>query len=51
MDAQVSDGEFAGQSCHDKGDREYSWQSSGGTDAGVITDEATACSADAATIS
>ena len=50
MDAQVSDAEFAGQSCHSKGDREYSWQSSG-TDAGVITDEATACSADAATIS
>jgi len=51
MDAQVSDGEFAGQSCHDKGDREYSWQSSGGTNPGVITDEATACAADANTIS
>ena len=51
MDAQVSDAEFSGQSCHSKGDRAYSWQSSGGTDAGVITDAAAAtCTAAAATI-
>ena len=51
MSSQVSDAEFSGQSCHSKGDRAYSWQSSG-TDAGVITDEAAAtCTAAAATIS
>ena len=49
MSSQVSDAEFSGQSCHSKGDRAYSWQSSG-TDAGVITDEAAAtCTAAAAT--
>ena len=41
--------EFSAQACHGKGDREYSWQSSG-TNAGVMTDAAAACSAGAATI-
>ena len=49
VDAQSSDAEFAGQACHSKGDREYSWQSSG-TNAGVMTDAAATCAADAATI-
>ena len=44
LSAQASNAEFSGQSCHTKGDRTYSWQSSG-TDAGVITDAAAATSA------
>ena len=51
VNAQVSDAEFAGQACHSKGDREYSWQSSGGSQPGVMTDAAGACAAAAATIS
>lgn len=51
VNSQVSDAEFSGQSCHSKGDREYSWQSSGGTDAGVMTDASATCAAVAPTIS
>ena len=44
-----SEAEFAGQSCHSKGDRVYDWRSAG-TDAGVITDAAVVtCAATAPT--
>jgi len=50
MDAGTAGAEFAGASCHSKGDRDYAWQSIG-TDAGVITDAAaTACNAVAASL-
>ena len=49
MATLLSDTEFAGQSCHSRGDRTYSWRSAG-TDAGVITGAAVAtCSATAPT--
>jgi len=50
IDMQILDAngaEFAANSCHDKGDRDYTWRSAG-TDAGVITDASvTSCVASA----
>lgn len=43
--AGTGSGEFSGQACHSKGDREYSWQSTGTSSPGVITDAAAACAA------
>ena len=54
VNSQISDAEFSGESCHAKGDRDYRWQSSGGSAPGTMTDAsiaAASCSAAAATIS
>lgn len=53
-DAQGTDNdEFSGQSCHSRGDRVYSWQSSGGSNPAVVTNAVLsgACAANAPTIS
>lgn len=51
FDAQgTNNDEFAGQSCHTRGDRDYDWQSSG-TNANVMQNTAvTSCTATAPTI-
>ena len=52
MSSQLSNAEFSGASCHTRGDRRYTWQSSG-TNASVMQDTAFtgACTATAPTIS
>ncbi len=50
MATGATDGEYAAQSCHSKGDRAYNWRSVG-TGAGVITNEViTSCVAGAPSI-